>query len=61
MLSQMDPLVVEAIKEIVRKDMKSEYEALRNSDQGCSQKCRLIKQIDETEIGRNQNIVQAML
>jgi hypothetical protein len=57
----MDPLVVEAIKEIVRKDMKSEYEALRNSDQGCSQKCRLIKQIDETEIGRNQNIVQAML
>mmetsp|Transcript_1404 Transcript_1404/g.2469 ORF Transcript_1404/g.2469 Transcript_1404/m.2469 type:complete len:84 (-) Transcript_1404:322-573(-) len=57
----MDPLVVEAVKEIVRKDMKSEYEAMRNSDDGCSQKCRIMKQIADTEFTRNSNIVQVML
>lgn len=61
LLSQMDPLVVEAIKEIVRKDMKSEFEQLRNSDRGCSPKCNLIKQIADTELARNQAIVKKML
>lgn len=43
LLSQMDPLVVEAVREIVKKDMKKDYEELRNSDLGCSEKCRLVK------------------
>lgn len=32
LLTQMDPLVVETLREIVRKDMKSEIEDMRNSD-----------------------------
>ena len=35
----MDPIVVETLREIVRKDMKSELEEMRNSDDGCSRKC----------------------
>lgn len=61
LLSQMDPLVVEAVKEIVRKDMKSETEMMRNSDQGCSKKCRLMKVISDKEIDRSTKIVKAML
>ena len=57
----MDPLVVEAVREIVKRDMKSEIEEMRNSDRGCSEKCRLIKNISEKEISRNQVIVRAML
>ena len=61
LLSQMDPLVVEAVREIVKRDMKSEIEQMRNSDQGCSHKCKLMKQISEKEISRNHKIVRAML
>ena len=32
----MDPLVVEALREIVKKDMTNELEQIRNSDLGCS-------------------------
>lgn len=32
LLSQMDPLVVEAVREIVKKDMKKDFEEMRNSD-----------------------------
>ena len=36
LLSKMDPLLVEAFKEIVRSDMKKELKEMRNSDRGCS-------------------------
>ena len=39
----MDPLVVETLREIVKTDMRNEIETMRNSDQGCSEKCKLIK------------------
>ena len=61
LLSQMDPLVVEAVREIVKKDMKKDFEEMKNSDQGCSEKCRLVKQRDDKEISRNSAIVKAML
>jgi len=32
LVSQMDPLLVEAVKEIVKADMKSEIEQMRDSD-----------------------------
>jgi hypothetical protein len=35
----MDPLVVETLKSIVKQEYKSELEALKNSDEGCSEKC----------------------
>ena len=57
----MDPLVVEAIREIVKRDMKSEIEQMKNSDHGCSHKCKLMKQIAEKEISRNHKIVRVML
>ena len=53
----MDPLVVETLREIVRKDMKSELEQMRNSDRGCSEKCRLLKMVGDKEVSRNQRIV----
>jgi hypothetical protein len=57
----MDPLVVETIKEIVRRDMKGELEEMKNSDLGCSDKCRLLKQISDKELERNHKIVKIML
>jgi len=41
LISQMDPTLVEAVKEIIKADMQEEIERMRDSDQGCSQKCRL--------------------
>ena len=38
----MDPTLVEAVKEIVKADMKDDLERLKNSDEGCSQKCKLL-------------------
>jgi len=57
----MDPLVLEALREIVRSDMKDEIEEQRNSDLGCSQKCRLKKMITDKELNRNEDIVKAMV
>ena len=57
----MDPIVVETLREIVRKDMKSEIEQMRNSDRGCSEKCRLMKMISDKEVSRNHRIVQEMM
>jgi len=42
LLHHMDPLVVETLKEIVRNDMKDEMFRMRNSADGCSQKCKLV-------------------
>lgn len=61
LLGQMDPLVVETLREIVRSDMKTELEEMRNSDKGCSQKCQLMKVISEKELNRNHMIVKVML
>jgi polyhydroxyalkanoate synthesis regulator protein len=36
LVSNMDPLMVEVVKEIVREDMKQEIAQMRNSDEGCS-------------------------
>lgn len=32
----MDPVMVQTIKELIKKDMRREIEAMRNSDEGCS-------------------------
>lgn len=61
LLSQMDPLLVQALRDIIRQDMKSEMEELRNSDMGCTQKCRLMTEIAEKEVLRNQGIVKQMI
>ena len=34
--------MVETLKEIVKNDMKDELFRLRNSDDGCSQKCKKV-------------------
>jgi len=61
LLTQMDPIVVETLREIVRKDMKSELEDMKNSDQGCSRKCQLMKKIADTDIERTSKIVKVMI
>lgn len=60
LLSQMDPIVVETLREIVRSDMRAELDYMKNSDEGCSQKCILMKLILEREYSRNEVIVNAM-
>ena len=56
----MDPLVVETLREIVKTDMRNELETMRNSDQGCSEKCKLIKTALEKEIIRHKAVVDMM-
>lgn len=53
LLSKMDPIVVETLRSIVRKDMRNEIEEMRNSDKGCSMKCQLIKKISDIDLARN--------
>lgn len=61
LLSHMDPNLREAVKEIVKKDMKQEIEQMRNSDEGCSQKCRLLMQKHTLDVERNAKIVEEMI
>lgn len=39
LISHMDPIMVQTVKEIIRKDMRKEIEEMRSSDAGCSHKC----------------------
>jgi hypothetical protein len=60
LLSQMDPVVVEALREIVMGDMKQELQELRNSDQGCTQKCVLIKTIADKDLARHKLVIKKL-
>lgn len=57
LLSHMDPIMVQTVKELVRKDMRREIESMKNSDEGCSQKCRLMNDMFRKDLGRNKVIV----
>ena len=61
LVSQMDPIMVEAVKEIVRADMREDMEKMRNSDDGCSQKCKLIVQMCKLDVQRNEALVQELI
>lgn len=36
LISHMDPIMVQTVKEIIKKDMRKEIEEMRSSDAGCS-------------------------
>lgn len=61
LLSHMDPIILETLRSIIRKDMRSEIEDMRNSDEGCSAKCQLIKKLGDVEVTRCQKIVANMM
>ena len=61
LLSNMDPFIVETLKEIVKKDLKKEIQEMRQSDSGCSDKCRLINEVQKYELERNEAIVKVIL
>lgn len=60
LISKMDPVVVETLREIVMADMKKEFEEMRNSDQGCSQKCMMIKSIADKDLERHKAVVKKL-
>lgn len=57
LISQMDPALVDAVKEIIRGDMQDEINRMRDSDQGCSQKCRLSIEMHKKDVERNDLLV----
>jgi hypothetical protein len=57
----MDPLMVQTVKEIIKKDMRKEIEEMRASDQGCSEKCRLTNDMLKRDLGRNKVVVNEMI
>eukprot|EP00347_Sterkiella_histriomuscorum_P022408 403338598 len=61
LISHMDPVMVQTIKEIIKKDMRREIEAMKNSDEGCSQKCRLTNEMLKKDLGRNKVIVSEFI
>jgi hypothetical protein len=61
LISHMDPLMVQTVKEIVRKDMRKEIEEMRQSDEGCSLKCRLTNDMLKKDLGRNKVIVNELI
>lgn len=61
LLSHMDPVMVQTIKEIIKKDMRKEIDAMRNSDEGCSQKCRMTNEMLKKDLGRNKVIVNEFI
>lgn len=61
LLSNMDPILVESLKSIVRADMKNELETMRNSDLGCSEKCQVSNRILQIDKERNSKIAKELL
>lgn len=57
----MDPVMVQAVKEIVKNDMRREIEQLKNSDAGCSQKCILTNEMLKKDLDRNKSVVMEMI
>lgn len=49
--------MVEAVKEMVKADMKDEVEQMRDSDKGCSEKCRLSIEMHKVDVDRNDVLV----
>ena len=61
LISEMDPIVVEAVKEIIRADMSEEIERLRNSEDGCSEKCRLTIGMHKLNVDRHEVLTQELI
>lgn len=61
LISHMDPVMIQAVKEIVKNDMRKEIEQLKNSDQGCSQKCILTNEMLRKDLDRNKAVVEQMI
>lgn len=61
LVSQMDPQFVQVFKEIVKGDMKDEIEQMRNSDQGCSEKCKLTMDMHKLDVERNNVLVEELI
>ena len=61
LISQMDPMMIETVKEIVKADMREEIERLRNSSDGCSQKCMLTNQMLRLDISRHEVLMQELI
>lgn len=61
LISQMDPTLVEAVKEIIKADMQEEIERMRDSDQGCSKKCRLAVGMYKMDVERNDLLVKELI
>lgn len=61
LISQMDPELVKVVKEIVKADMKEDIERLKNSDEGCSQKCKLTHQMLKLDIDRHEVLIKELI
>ncbi len=61
LISEIDPVLVATIKEIVKNDMRKEIEAMKSSDDGCSQKCKLINEMMTKDVNRNRNVVNEVI
>ena len=61
LISQMDPIMIETVKEIVKADMREEIERLRNSADGCSEKCLLTNKMLKLDIGRHEMLMQELI
>ena len=61
LISQMDPNLVDAVKEIIKADMREDIERMRDSDQGCSKKCRLSIEMQKMDVERNELLVKELI
>ena len=61
LISQMDPALVEAVKDIVRADMKDELQKMRDSEEGCSQKCQMTVRMHKLDVERNEVLVKELI
>lgn len=61
LIDRMDPTLYTTLKEIVKKDMKSELELLRKNDLGCTDKCRTKNRLLEVNLERHEEIVKTLI
>ena len=57
----IEPQLLQTIKAVVARDMKQQLKAIRDSEEGCTEKCRLKNKILELDLERHRSFVQTLL
>lgn len=57
LISKFDPVVIETLREIIISDMKKQLEEMKFSDDGCSEKCKIMKSISDKDLDRHRIVV----
>lgn len=61
LVDKMDPQLLETVKKVLRQEMKSELDAMRTNQAGCTEKCQIKNTVLEHDLARHKQIVETLI